>query len=148
MLFRSFPVSGFLESTLWSPLSLIGVSAPPKVQRWQAHHPVGSFVSQLAGYAIPYAGWAKAAEGVPLLGEALEKIATSAAESPIKAGIARELTTFAPFEAARIATAAAAGQGIASGLGTKFTGTENVAVQRSEERRVGKECRSRLSPYH
>ena len=53
------PVSGFLESTLWSPLSLIGVSAPPKVQRWQAHHPWGSFASQLAGYAIPYVSWAK-----------------------------------------------------------------------------------------
>ena len=25
---------------------------------------------------------------------------------------------------------------------------ENVALQRSEERRVGKECRSRWSPYH
>ena len=26
--------------------------------------------------------------------------------------------------------------------------TENVLAQRSEERRVGKECRSRWSPYH
>ena len=25
---------------------------------------------------------------------------------------------------------------------------ENVAAKRSEERRVGKECRSRWSPYH
>ena len=26
--------------------------------------------------------------------------------------------------------------------------TEEVAIERSEERRVGKECRSRWSPYH
>ena len=28
------------------------------------------------------------------------------------------------------------------------TPAENLAYQRSEERRVGKECRSRWSPYH
>src|SRR2546422_7727822 len=30
----------------------------------------------------------------------------------------------------------------------KMTGYEDCANQRSEERRVGKECRSRWSPYH
>ena len=29
-----------------------------------------------------------------------------------------------------------------------FTATSAVCVTRSEERRVGKECRSRWSPYH
>ena len=29
-----------------------------------------------------------------------------------------------------------------------FTGSAGTAVIRSEERRVGKECRSRWSPYH
>ena len=29
-----------------------------------------------------------------------------------------------------------------------FTSTSAVCVTRSEERRVGKECRSRWSPYH
>src|ERR1035437_542964 len=32
--------------------------------------------------------------------------------------------------------------------GDKINLTENRAVLRSEERRVGKECRSRWSPYH
>ena len=34
--------------------------------------------------------------------------------------------------------------------GNVFTGcnVENVSYPRSEERRVGKECRSRWSPYH
>jgi len=27
-------------------------------------------------------------------------------------------------------------------------GIENIIINRSEERRVGKECRSRWSPYH
>src|SRR5258707_212952 len=31
---------------------------------------------------------------------------------------------------------------------TSFGGPPNVAEMRSEERRVGKECRSRWSPYH
>ena len=31
---------------------------------------------------------------------------------------------------------------------TQLTGITNEMVQRSEERRVGKECRSRWSPYH
>src|SRR5260370_6044332 len=31
---------------------------------------------------------------------------------------------------------------------TALWGTETAAKQRSEERRVGKECRSRWSPYH
>ena len=35
----------------------------------------------------------------------------------------------------------------AAGCGKKQT-TETEPVQRSEERRVGKECRSRWSPYH
>ncbi len=123
------PISGFLESALWSPLSLIGVEPSMRVQRWQAHHPIGSFVSQLAGYAVPYAGWAKAAEGVPLLGEAIAKVAEGAAEAPIKAGIARELTTFAPFEAARIAAAATGGQALANKLHTQFIGTGGVIRQ-------------------
>ena len=33
--------------------------------------------------------------------------------------------------------------GMGAGLGTGFAG-----MSRSEERRVGKECRSRWSPYH
>src|SRR2546430_10112252 len=34
------------------------------------------------------------------------------------------------------------------GAGYIFTGENDAAVMRSEERRVGKECRSRWSPYH
>ena len=38
--------------------------------------------------------------------------------------------------------------GMGAGLGTGFAGMSAAAVIRSEERRVGKECRSRWSPYH
>src|SRR3712207_7714005 len=40
-------------------------------------------------------------------------------------------------------TAAALAYGLDKG-----TGNKTIAVYRSEERRVGKECRSRWSPYH
>ena len=33
-------------------------------------------------------------------------------------------------------------------LGAKYSGARIVRAERSEERRVGKECRSRWSPYH
>ena len=32
--------------------------------------------------------------------------------------------------------------------GAIYLGDENIVTTRSEERRVGKECRSRWSPYH
>ena len=32
--------------------------------------------------------------------------------------------------------------------GEEFTGVDGITFTRSEERRVGKECRSRWSPYH
>src|SRR3712207_9573755 len=35
-----------------------------------------------------------------------------------------------------------------TGTGTTGTGTTGTGTGRSEERRVGKECRSRWSPYH
>ena len=34
------------------------------------------------------------------------------------------------------------------GYGWEYTLTEFTREERSEERRVGKECRSRWSPYH
>ena len=33
-------------------------------------------------------------------------------------------------------------------IGSRFTGLDMKDLIRSEERRVGKECRSRWSPYH
>src|SRR3989449_11764263 len=38
--------------------------------------------------------------------------------------------------------------GIPTGVFTTADGHINIAASRSEERRVGKECRSRWSPYH
>ena len=38
--------------------------------------------------------------------------------------------------------------GVSEGAGKYMTGFKTVAAMRSEERRVGKECRSRWSPYH
>ena len=35
-----------------------------------------------------------------------------------------------------------------TGCGSDASGSNDAATNRSEERRVGKECRSRWSPYH
>ena len=40
------------------------------------------------------------------------------------------------------------GKGIGLRLGVKTSGCSGLGYVRSEERRVGKECRSRWSPYH
>ena len=40
------------------------------------------------------------------------------------------------------------GKGINVSMVLKNLGEESTALGRSEERRVGKECRSRWSPYH
>src|SRR2546429_677476 len=37
---------------------------------------------------------------------------------------------------------------VSGGNLANFNGTVGLALKRSEERRVGKECRSRWSPYH
>ena len=39
-------------------------------------------------------------------------------------------------------------EGLLQGLSPKKRGRKKKEVNRSEERRVGKECRSRWSPYH
>ena len=56
------------------------------------------------------------------------------------------------FSASGVSQVAAVGTGASPGVGTGVVclTTEDVldAADRSEERRVGKECRSRWSPYH
>ena len=58
-----------------------------------------------------------------------------------------------------VITGGASGIGLATGKRLKSMGcevvlvdwsdnVESIALERSEERRVGKECRSRWSPYH
>lgn len=122
-------LEGSIKSAIWSPLSLVGVEAPAKLEAWRGEHPLASFLSQLAGYTVPYAGWAKVAKGIGPLQKAVSVAGASVKDAPFKAAFAREVVRFAPFEAGRIGGAALFGEDLAKGLGTEFTGTGDVALQ-------------------
>src|ERR1035441_10085228 len=73
-----------------------------------------------------------------------------------RSGLARANLSLATAKATATATATQIDQVVPcsetyfrfSAVTLKYEGTSQKAVSRSEERRVGKECRSRWSPYH
>lgn len=124
------PVEGWMKSLAWSPLELVGVRPPRDVDQWRSESPVGSFTSQLAGYAVPYVGWERAAVQIPQISKAVQKVASAEKliEAPFKAGVAREFVKFAPFELARIGAAATIGPELAKNLNVNFSGVGDVAA--------------------
>src|SRR3972149_11062457 len=73
------------------------------------------------------------------------------ANSGLKANNVAELVAYAKANPGKVAYASP-GSGTTAHLAMELlkakTGVNMVHVPRSEERRVGKECRSRWSPYH
>src|SRR3990172_5848204 len=90
-------LEGAVRSALWSPLALVGVEAPSDLEAWRGEHPVASILSQLAGYSVPYAGWAKVAKGIGPLDRAVSAAGAAVKDAPFKAAFAREAVRFAPF---------------------------------------------------
>ena len=76
--------------------------------------------------------------------DAANAIATSVATGVMTIGVAVVVAGVFNFAGAMAGTAVA--KTISSGLAESASVTQ--VVVRSEERRVGKECRSRWSPYH
>lgn len=124
------PVEGWMKSLAWSPLELVGTRPPLEVEQWRSDNPVGNFTSQAAGFLVPYVGWEQAAMKIPKLAQAVQKVASAEklAETPFRAGMAREFVKFAPFEVARVGAAATIGEDLSAALGTSFAGTGEVAA--------------------
>lgn len=94
---------GFLRSALSAGTrELVGLPPEQDIQIWRASHPMGSFLSSLAGFAVPVAGWAGAATRIPAMARAIRAAGAGAETSPFLRGAAQEITRFAPFEAARL----------------------------------------------
>lgn len=122
---------GFVRSLFWSPLSLIGVEPPRDVEDWKNKNPGLSLTSDIVGYSVPYIGWARAAKGIPTIERGIQRVASAEklAEAPFKAGFARELVRFTPFEIGRVAAAATIAEPLAEELGTTARDPLDVATQ-------------------
>ena len=140
---------GMGKSALWAIPQLVGMEPPKEVREFAAESPWLALGAELPAFMIPYLGWSRLAtlpriaSGVgkvsPKAGEAIQKLSTAErlAEAPIKTGAARMVVQFAPFEAARVVTAATAGEGLAEALGTEYRGTGEVALQAGADLLLG-----------
>lgn len=117
-------IYNFGKSALWSAgPGLIGISPDQDLQRWQAENPWSGVASELAGMAVPYAGWLKAARGVKALeavatGVEASKLGTAAGQAALEAktlaapfmtGARAEMVRLAPFEIGRVVANQAVG---------------------------------------
>lgn len=93
-------LGGFGKSALSGMTELVGVELPG-VAEWRQDNPTSGFASQLAGFAVPYAGWFKATKLVKPFDRAIDSIG-NLDKAPFLTGAAREAARFAPFEIGRL----------------------------------------------
>lgn len=123
---------GFGKSALWGlGPDMLGVKPSGELQAWREENPWSSIGSQMVGMAIPYAGWAAASARIPAMTKAIGAVAgpTAMANTPFRAGAAREIVRFAPFEASRIAANFAFGDQVAEATGGIDQGVGATAVE-------------------
>lgn len=96
--------SGFTQSFLESVPELFGIEPSFETEQYRAKNPIGSFVSQGAGYLVPYLGEAKALKGVKALEGAYDAIKTI--NNPIARGAAQAALETSIFEGTRLAASA------------------------------------------
>lgn len=103
-------IAGFLGSAISGVPELFGAPPTSEAEGFRARHPFGGFVSEMAGFAVPYLGAERVAQlpaVAPRLASGIESVlgrfGMTAAENPITAGITRELIVNAPVEASRLA---------------------------------------------
>jgi hypothetical protein len=117
-------IAAFGKSALWSMgPGLVGISPDQNIERWRAENPWSGVASEIAGMAVPYAGWLKVARGIRALeaaatGIEASKIGTAAGAAeasakslaaPFAFGARAEAVRLAPFEISRIVANQAVG---------------------------------------
>lgn len=136
--------TGFAKSALESIPELIGITPSQGTIDFRQDNPVTGFISQLAGFAVPYAGWFKASKLISPLERTIAKIG-DLEKTPFTTGAARELTRYAPFEVGRLATSQVVGDesfdsmladtaislAAAGGIGGIFTGIGAAGARRT-----------------
>ncbi len=128
---------GLGRSFVYTWPEMIGIEPPKDVADWRAQHPAAAFTSEVAGYIVPYAGWAKVASKIPIIARNVAKFDKKVPESPFKAGAAREIVRFGPGEGLRIGTAALFGQALADASDREFRGVKSVALQSGVDLALG-----------
>lgn len=103
-------IRGFGWSALESIPELVGVTPSTDTLAWRQDNPVGGFISELGGMAVPYTGWLKAAQSVPRFAKAVQAIG-DIQKAPIKTGLLRTAAEFAPFEIGRLGISQVPGVG-------------------------------------
>ena len=108
-------LGGFASSVTSSIPELVGAPPTERAEAFRTEHPISGFISEMAGFSVPYLGAEAAVAKVPglaaRLGAGVER-ATGGLEafgikgaqtSPVWRGAARELIVNAPVEAGRLA---------------------------------------------
>lgn len=98
--------SGPTMSFLQSFPEMLGINPGPDVEQWRAQHPVGGFLTQLAGFAIPYAGEIKGLSMIPRVGRAFEAAEALGGENALLRGAYRAMAETGAVESTRLAVAA------------------------------------------
>lgn len=101
-------VKGFLQSAVEGIPEVIGITPSTETLNWRQDNPIGGIVSDFAGMATPYLGWAGMAAKIPKAAKTISAIG-DLTTSPISTMVKRELATFAPFEGLRLGASQAFG---------------------------------------
>jgi hypothetical protein len=92
---------GFGKSAVSSIPELVGLSPLEGVEQFRQENPIAGFISEMAGTAVPYMGWFRAAKSIGPLARAAERLSQS--KNAFLGGAGAAALTFAPFEAGRVA---------------------------------------------
>lgn len=103
--------STFVQSAISSGTQeLVGITPGENIERWRMNNPVAGIFSELAGMAVPYAGWAKgmrvagaAVPGLKVFENVAKGLEATSAARPFVATGGAEIARFLPFEAGRVA---------------------------------------------
>lgn len=127
-------LEGFAKNAMWSVgPSMVGVAPTENLTRWQIENPGSDFVSSMLGFAVPYAGWARATSGTNALARGVQNAMNRAAPlanmgtNPVSTAAVREIVRFAPLEAARVASAPVLGPMFEENFGGEYRGAWDVA---------------------
>lgn len=100
----------FTLSGIESMGELVGIKPDGATEEWRQQNPLASFLSEVAGTAVPYAGWFAATKKIKAFDKVIEGLGDST-KMPFLTGAVREAARFAPFEAGRV-------------IASQFVGTE------------------------
>jgi len=90
----------WLSKLAWNPVAsmgeLVGITPDYEMEKWRAENPGWAMAGELAGMAVPYGGWVKAAGKIPKLTQAIDW-AGGLSKNAFLSGALKETVRQAPF---------------------------------------------------